>query len=173
MWNVKAEQFPENGTMESKLKFLIRYAILAPSGHNTQPWKFKITKNKIGVWADKTRRRNGVDPDDRELFISLGCAVANLEVAAKYFGMIFEKKCLDGNNGLVATFDFSEGKVNSNGKKLFEALTQRRVNREEYGDKSIPPEMLKKLEEECGECERAKMMIISQRFELTIAILML
>ena len=94
-WNVKERQFPKNGKMESKLKFLVRYAILAPSGFNSQPWKFKITDNVIEVWADLDRSRREVDPKDRELYISVGCAIANLEIAARYFGMIFEKEYLN------------------------------------------------------------------------------
>jgi nitroreductase len=163
VWNVKANQFPENGKMESKLKFLIRYAILAPSGHNTQPWKFKIGKNTIEVWADRARRRKDIDPNDRELFISLGGAIANLEVAAKFFGMMFEKKYVGGNSNLAVIFKFTEGKTNSEGQDLFNAITERRVNREEYNDKTMTPEMIKKLTEENGEYGRAKMLLINQK----------
>lgn len=163
VWNVKADQFPENGKTESKLKFLVRYAILAPSGHNTQPWKFKIGKNSLEVWADRERRRKSIDPDDRELFISLGCAIANLEIAAKYFGLMFEKKYADGKSNLAATFKFTEGKINSDGQNLFKELTERRVNREKYDEKIIPPEVIEKLEEECGGHGRAKMLLVNQK----------
>jgi hypothetical protein len=161
-WNVKASQFPQNGKLENKLKFLIRYAILAPSGHNTQPWKFRINKNTIEIWADKERRRSGVDPDDRELYISLGCAITNLEVAAKYFGMIFEKKEVDGTNEAAAIFKFKEGKINGE-KGLFGALTKRRVNREEYDGRLIPPGVLRKLEKEDDQNNGAKIMVINQK----------
>ena len=42
VWNIKPERFPKKGTWKNKLKFLVRYGILAPSGHNSQPWKFMI-----------------------------------------------------------------------------------------------------------------------------------
>lgn len=163
VWNVKSSQFPENGKMESKLKFLIRYAILAPSGHNTQPWKFKIKKGAIEVWADMSKRRAGVDPDNREMFISLGCAIANLEVAAKYFGMMYEKKYVEGNSGLAAVFKFSGGKTSSDNHTLFEAMCERRVNREQYREVPIDAAVIKKLERECGECGGAKMVLINQK----------
>jgi len=92
VWNVNENDFPKNGEMDKKLKFLIRYAILAPSGHNSQPWRFLINNSSIEIWPEYERRRSAVDPDDRELYISLGCATKNLEVAANYFGMMFEKK---------------------------------------------------------------------------------
>ncbi len=38
-WDVQESDFPEKGT-EEQMEFLLRYAVLAPSGPNTQPWRF-------------------------------------------------------------------------------------------------------------------------------------
>jgi hypothetical protein len=46
-WNVSESQFPKDGTKTEQLKFLLNYAILAPSSHNTQPWLFKIIDDNI------------------------------------------------------------------------------------------------------------------------------
>ena len=35
-WKIKEQDFPNKGSPVNKLKFLLRYAILAPSGHNAQ-----------------------------------------------------------------------------------------------------------------------------------------
>lgn len=61
-------------SLSEKLHFLLRYAILAPSGHNSQPWLFKIVGNNniIEVYADRSRALPLVDPDERELIISCG-----------------------------------------------------------------------------------------------------
>jgi nitroreductase len=48
-WEVKESGFPSEGTTGEHLKFLLRYAILAPSGPNTQPWKFAIKDSTISV----------------------------------------------------------------------------------------------------------------------------
>ena len=37
-WHVPEEVYPAAGTSEEKLRFMLNYAVLAPSGHNTQPW---------------------------------------------------------------------------------------------------------------------------------------
>jgi hypothetical protein len=159
-WNVKASQFPENGKMESKLKFLVRYAILAASGLNSQPWQFKIDNKTIEIWADKSRQRPQVDPKDRELFISLGCATANLEIAAKYFGMMFEKEYAEDGSDKAVRFKFSEGKTLSGEKESFMVITKRLVNREDYNGKEIPKEILGKLEKEYG---GAKLKLVVQK----------
>ena len=62
------------------------YASKAPSGHNTQPWKFHITDDTITIVPNLEVALPVVDGNNRELFISLGCAFENLCIAASYFG---------------------------------------------------------------------------------------
>ena len=66
----------------SPLRELVRCATLAASGHNAQPWKFALREDVIELHPDFTRSLPVVDPKDRELWISLGCALENLLVAA-------------------------------------------------------------------------------------------
>ncbi|MEW5961151.1 MAG: twin-arginine translocation signal domain-containing protein, partial [Chloroflexota bacterium] len=72
--------FAKEATMSAQMLELIRYATLAANGHNTQPWKFAVKENEIEIQPDYTRRLPVVDPHDRELWISLGCALENLLV---------------------------------------------------------------------------------------------
>jgi hypothetical protein len=65
---------------------LVRFASLAASGHNTQPWKFAVKDTAIEIRPDFTRHLSAVDPHDRELWISLGCALENLLIAARASG---------------------------------------------------------------------------------------
>jgi hypothetical protein len=153
-WNVKKSQFPKNGKMENRLKFLIKYAILAPSGHNSQPWKFRIDGKKITILPDFERRRAVVDPEDRELFISLGCAAANLEVAAQYFGMHYSKDYeIDEEAGTGSIiFSFKEGKKQSQNEAYFSAITERLTNRTNYLPKQLPKELMESLGDiECSD----------------------
>ncbi|WP_375055120.1 Acg family FMN-binding oxidoreductase [Zobellella sp. DQSA1] len=61
---------------------LLGQAVLAPSSHNTQPWRFRLSASAIDVLADRRRALPVNDPDDRELTISCGCALMNLRIAA-------------------------------------------------------------------------------------------
>ena len=54
-WNVSEEAFPIQGGPEEKLRFLLNYAVLAPSGHNTQPWLFRLSGDEGALCADRTR----------------------------------------------------------------------------------------------------------------------
>ena len=75
-----------DATMSVQMRELIRYATLAANGHNTQPWKFAIQADAIEIQPDYTRGLPIVDPNHRELWISLGCALENLLVAARSTG---------------------------------------------------------------------------------------
>jgi nitroreductase len=139
-WKIKSEKFPQKGDWKSKIKFLLNYAILAPSGHNSQPWKFKIETNTLSVYADLTRERKEVDPENRELYISVGCAVTNIEVAARHFGLMWEKdwwpKATEPT--LVVVCRFVEGKkVWGQKAELLEAICQRSTFREKFEEKSL------------------------------------
>jgi nitroreductase len=37
-----AEGFPRAGTAVEIWEFVLGYAVRAPSGHNTQPWRYRI-----------------------------------------------------------------------------------------------------------------------------------
>ncbi len=66
---------------QPELADLIRYATLAPNGHNTQPWRFRLGERRIDILPDFSRRTPVVDPDDHHLFVSLGGAAENLALA--------------------------------------------------------------------------------------------
>jgi hypothetical protein len=78
--------FEVGSTSSIQMRELVRYATLAANGHNTQPWKFALHENVIEIHPDYARHLSAVDPNDRELWISLGCALENLLVAARAVG---------------------------------------------------------------------------------------
>jgi len=86
-FQVSEAEFPTTGTRREQMFFLLRYAVLAPSTHNTQPWRFNITEEGIEVFGDYRRRMPVVDPGNRELLMSVGGAVFNLRAAASHFHM--------------------------------------------------------------------------------------
>ncbi len=110
-WNTSEGEFPRGGNNMDNLKFFLKYAILATSSHNTQPWIFRITTgNTIKLYADRTRAMPVVDPEDRELSISCGAVLFNLQLAISYFGYDYETKFLPYGNShdLLATVNVAE-----------------------------------------------------------------
>ncbi|MEA3294258.1 MAG: hypothetical protein U9P81_04675 [Euryarchaeota archaeon] len=125
---------------------LVRYATMAPSGHNTQPWKFSLNEDCIRIFPDFTRSLPVVDPDNRELYISLGCALENLVIAAKYAGHDPEVEYFpagEPDECLLVTLKHSNVTGDNN---LFHAIPKRHTNRREYNKQQIPAADLKKIE---------------------------
>ena len=133
----------------TKMRELVRYATLAANGHNTQPWKFAIKENVIEIHPDYPRRLPVVDPHDRELWISLGCALENLLVAARAAGYAPEVTYPDAT-------DFIDIRLPADipqGGALFDAIPLRQNTRSEYDGrliKNVDLDQLQSLQLEPG-----------------------
>ncbi|UCC47374.1 MAG: hypothetical protein JSV41_07635 [Gemmatimonadota bacterium] len=80
---------------------ILFFASLAPSGHNVQPWVVRIEDaDRWVVGADASRRLPAVDPQNRELMLSIGAFTENLALAASASGYEAEIEVLAGS-----TFD--------------------------------------------------------------------
>jgi nitroreductase len=85
-WAVEAADYPRGGPAAAQLAFLVRYAVLAPSDHNTQPWTFRVAGDVLEVRTDRSRGLPVTDPEGRGLVISCGAAIGTLRIAARRFG---------------------------------------------------------------------------------------
>jgi len=119
--------------MSAPMRELVRYASLAASGHNTQPWRFAITENAVEIHPDLARRLPAVDPDNRELWISLGCALENLLVAARAAGYAPQVTYPD----TAALIQVRLTADTPQGSPLFEAIPTRQNTRSEYDGQPV------------------------------------
>lgn len=72
---------------ETDIHKILRYASMAGSSHNTQPWKAEVFPNdSILVFADNSRLLDVVDPKGNEMLISVGAFIENLDIAANALG---------------------------------------------------------------------------------------
>jgi hypothetical protein len=62
-------------------------ATLAPSVHNTQPWRLQILDDELRIFADHSRQLKVLDPSGRQLMVSCGCAVMNARVSLANDGL--------------------------------------------------------------------------------------
>ena len=131
--NQNRKPFEKSTTVSAVMVELVRYATLAPNGHNTQPWKFAIKESAIEIHPDFTRHLPAVDPNERELWISLGCALENLLISARATGFEPEVTYPD-------TADFIRIDLTTNipqGGTLFDAIPLRQNTRSEYDGQPI------------------------------------
>jgi nitroreductase len=132
----KAETF-----VNTLIGHVIPSAILAASAHNTQPWKFKVIGNTVDVLVDWDRHLAVSDPSLRELYISIGCAITNILVAAKYWDYKPELTYFpEGENKKSPVARIVCNKTNHSSNSinavLFTAIVNRRTDRNTY-DKQL------------------------------------
>lgn len=141
--NLRRLPFDENLVGSAQIQELIHFASLAASGHNTQPWKFAITQNSIDIHPDLSRHLSAVDPNNRELWISLGCALENLLVAARVLGFSSEVTYPSDKQNFIhvdLTTDTAQKSL------LFDAIALRQNTRSVYDGKPLEPSALKQLQ---------------------------
>ncbi|MDJ0589923.1 MAG: nitroreductase family protein [Pleurocapsa sp. MO_226.B13] len=146
---IREDDFPATASTAEKLKFLLNYAVLAPSSHNTQPWKFKLVNNAIELYADKTRALAIADPDGRELTISCGAALFHLRIAMRHFGYgdIVEILPEQNNPHLLARICLGSKRITKLEENfLFRAIPRRCTNRFSFDECQLPGSLISELE---------------------------
>lgn len=166
-WSVNEQDFTLLQSFKEKLYFLLRYASLAASSHNTQPWLFRVREDTIDLFADRTRCLPVIDPNDRELIISCGCALFHLQVAARYFGFDFEITRHPDPSNLDhlahVSFTISHKPISDMDKNLFYAILERRTNRNNY-EQTLPNiETLNRLKDVILSHQNCRLKVVSNQ----------
>lgn len=139
--NISGTQEP--GTHNSVFYKLVEFATKAPSGHNTQPWLFKVLNTAIEIHPDFSKALPVVDADHRELYVSLGCAAENLCVAASEFGFKSTVKIKKDKHTYIQ-IQLKKEQIFKN--VLFGEISKRQTNRSIYQNRIVTDEKLSVLQ---------------------------
>lgn len=128
--------------------YLITTAARAPSVHNTQPWRFKVSEDAIELYADP-RRKLRVDPVGREMFISCGAALFGLRLAARSLGYqpVVELLPDPARLRLLARVRLTAGgPLTDTERRMLEAVPHRHTHRGPFADEPLPKALLAALQ---------------------------
>ena len=147
------------------LRKLAEYGLKAPSGHNTQPWHFTVEDDHIEVHPDFSRALPVVDSDNHALYISLGCAVENIVIAATHYALrstvtIRERK--DNESFIVISLS-TDDTIEED--ELLNYIEERQSTRNEYSDKKVPEADLNTLRD-CFEFKGVELMTLTGENEI-------
>jgi nitroreductase len=122
-------------------------ATLAPSIHNTQPWRFVLGEDELDVHVDWGRQLRVSDPRGRQLLISLGCALFNARVALAAAGQHTEVERLPrgGPSDLAARLRITEGYGEASIAVLDKVIEVRQTNRRRFADEAVPADVVADL----------------------------
>jgi hypothetical protein len=142
---LSSSEFPDAAPPSRQLEYLLRYAILAPSSHNTQPWRFRIRGPVVEIFGDFSRAMPAHDPDRRELVMSCGAALLNLRVAIRNFGLTATTElCPDSDRSELLARVQLVGRAPSGrtDHQLFKAIPDRRTARVPFEPRPIARALL-------------------------------
>jgi hypothetical protein len=171
IWKINENDFPQNGTPAARLQFALRYAILAPSGHNGQPWRFHIDGDLLYVYADRSRALPTIDPHDRELLISCAATIHLTKLALQHFGYRPEVQLLpepSGGGDLLATVRLGERGERPAARDLFDAVQARHCNRHPYQSRLVAADQLGRLAN-AADAESAWLQPVTDRRTIAVA----
>lgn len=147
-WNLDIENFYKFETLDQKIRFLIKFAVLAPSSHNTQPWRFSVLNNQISIYLENARCLPIADNNNRQLFLSLGCSIENILIAANHFGysttVEYPNKFSDYNPVAIVSLNKYE-KEKKGSTHLIYSILSRKTNRNRYLNKKISSDILQNI----------------------------
>ena len=131
---------------------LVAAATMAPSKHNSQPWRFQFdpASQTIGLYADPERMLRVSDPAGRGLHIACGAALFNLRLAAAVAGrQAVVRLTPDAGQPLLIAAIRLAGPCQPQQQEieLHAAIAERRTNRSPFSPRPVPPGVRAELAE--------------------------
>lgn len=123
----------------------LRYAVRAPSVHNTQPWRWRIRPGCVELHADWTRHLAWTDPDRRDLVLSCGAALHHLRVAlaASDLAVRVDRLPDPDRAGHLATVTIEPGRGDDELAALLPSINRRRTERRRMSQRPVPAALLR------------------------------
>lgn len=113
---------------DAQIERILRAAVTAPSGDNSQPWSFTVTGNDIVIHAHTDKDHPILNVAGRGTLLATGAAIENITIAAKH----------EGFDTIVESFDDSLWSTRMTfapatpGHDRVRALYERHTNRHPY-----------------------------------------
>lgn len=131
--------------MYNKIVDILEIAVYAPSGENSQPWRFEFSKDTLFVYNLPKRDNPIYNYRQRGSYIAHGALIQNITITAPAFGLIPEVHVFPDHRdvNLVAKIYFREtSPVNSEWTSI---IKQRSTNRKKYRNEKLDQEIMEKL----------------------------
>ncbi len=144
---------------------IIEYGTHAPSGDNSQPWRFEVTGSTIRIFNIPGKDNPILNVRNRGSFVAHGAAVQNMVIAAAELGF---KSSLEifpaGNPHLVASLTLREQAAQH--ESLFNFITERVTNRKPYKKEPLTEEEKRELRDAARGFSGGELTILEKRSEL-------
>ncbi|MEX2052344.1 MAG: hypothetical protein WD991_01435 [Candidatus Paceibacterota bacterium] len=123
--------------MDKKIKEIIKYGIMAPSGDNSQPWRFVVTGSKLKIYNLPEKDNPYLNFMQSGSLVAHGALLKNIEITSLKMGLMPEISLFPTNDAnLVSEVSFHNDDTERD-TSLFEFIPKRATNRRPYENKPI------------------------------------
>jgi molybdopterin/thiamine biosynthesis adenylyltransferase len=156
--------------LPSLIQFIVKHAVLVPSGGNCQPWRFYFDGSMLWLVHDRKRSKNLLDFEHRGAYIAFGAVLENIRIAAAERGYTtsIEPFPCPQNDAVIARLTFASGQRSDLAREadLFPLLQHRVTNRRRGLPEQLPEWQLAALMQ-VAESSNAHIHFLTQRTALS------
>jgi nitroreductase len=140
-------------TEQDTLLETLDLARLAPSIHNSQPWRWRLEPGAVRLYADLRRWLPVTDQDGRDLVLSCGAALHHLRVALAAFGIAARVHRMPDPDepDLLAIVTLDREAIAESGLGSVEPICRRRTDRRRFNTWPVPEQFLGELVQRAAE----------------------
>jgi hypothetical protein len=141
--------------MKEIIEEILNLAVNAPSGNNSQPWRFVVDKNKISLWNIPNKDQFLFNYQQRGSLIANGAILENIQIIASAKGyrtevILFPKQ---NKSDLIAEITLEKSDVKYPYDYLYASILKRTTNRKPYKKINLNVEDSKSIQ---GFCDTVK-----------------
>jgi nitroreductase len=139
--------------ISESVRHAVELAGCAPSIHNSQPWVFVLSEQRIDLYADRRRWLPATDADERDLMLSCGAALHHLRVglADAEIGASVHRMPDAARSDLVASVVLGEDGTDRVDATLSAQIPLRRSDRRPFRPWPMPDAFKRQLIERAAE----------------------
>lgn len=127
--------------MKEDIKKILETAVWAPSGDNSQPWRFEVKNNVIYVLNLPEKDTSLYNFNQNANHIAIGALIENIIITTTHFGYQGEIKTFPKKEDPNLVAEIALDKSNVEEDRLCPYITSRSTNRRPYKKLPIPDEV--------------------------------
>ena len=127
------------------LRTVVELASLAPSVHNTQPWRFTWDGSTLTIHEDPSRALPVLDPQGRERRISCGAAVLMARLGFAELGYAVDVVLHPGSDRLADLRVTGRRSPTEEESALAQAIPRRTTDRDPFDERPLPDALVQDL----------------------------
>lgn len=136
--------------MIKNIEKIINDGVLAPSGENCQPWKFRVDGNTLSVFNIPERDMSLYNSKQKGSYVAHGALLENIAISATSYGyttriQLFPDETVSTH---VADVVFEEGIISQD--PLYPYIKERCTNRKDFSGEKLHTEIKKEITESIG-----------------------